>query len=85
MPSITVEGRNDDILRFTDLDGHCIPIMPMALWSMIKDAPGVYRFHFVGNLAIARANQLISRPPVHTVRLFVTRIYRWRIKLSTDK
>lgn len=47
LPSITVEGRNDDILRFTDLDGHCIPIMPMALWSVIKDTPGVYRFQAI--------------------------------------
>jgi phenylacetate-CoA ligase len=30
LPSITVEGRNDDILRFTNLDGYCVPILPMA-------------------------------------------------------
>ena len=47
LPSITVEGRNDDILRFTDLNGHWIPIMPMALWSVIKDTPGVYRFQAI--------------------------------------
>jgi phenylacetate-coenzyme A ligase PaaK-like adenylate-forming protein len=46
-PSITVEGRNDDILQFTDFDGHRIPIMPMALWSVIKDTPGVYRFQAI--------------------------------------
>jgi phenylacetate-coenzyme A ligase PaaK-like adenylate-forming protein len=47
LPSIKVEGRNDDILRFTGLDGHSIPIMPMALWSVIKDTPGVYRFQAI--------------------------------------
>jgi phenylacetate-coenzyme A ligase PaaK-like adenylate-forming protein len=47
LPSITVEGRNDDILRFTDMAGLCIPIMPMALWSVIKDTPGVYRFQAI--------------------------------------
>jgi phenylacetate-coenzyme A ligase PaaK-like adenylate-forming protein len=47
LPFITVEGRNDDILRFTDPDGHSIPIMPMALWSVIKDTPGVYRFQAI--------------------------------------
>jgi phenylacetate-coenzyme A ligase PaaK-like adenylate-forming protein len=47
LPSITVEGRNDDILRFTNLNGHSIPIMPMALWSVIKDTPGVYRFQAI--------------------------------------
>jgi phenylacetate-coenzyme A ligase PaaK-like adenylate-forming protein len=47
LPSITVEGRNDDILRFTDVNGHSVPIMPMALWSVIKDTPGVYRFQAI--------------------------------------
>lgn len=47
LPSITVEGRNDDILRFADKTGQCIPIMPMALWSVIKDTPGVYRFQAI--------------------------------------
>lgn len=40
----TGEGRNDDILRFTDMDGRNVPIMAMAMWSVIKDTPGVYRF-----------------------------------------
>lgn len=43
----TVEGRNDDILRFTDLSGHSVAIMPMALWSVVKDTPGVYRFQAI--------------------------------------
>lgn len=47
LPSITVEGRNDDILRFTNLVGHTVPIMPMALWSVIKDTPGAYRFQAI--------------------------------------
>ncbi len=47
LPSITVEGRNDDILRFTDMHGHGIPVMPMAMWSVIKDTPGVYRFQAI--------------------------------------
>lgn len=49
LPSITVEGRNDDILRFTNPDGHTVPIMPMALWSVIKDTPGAYRFQAIQN------------------------------------
>jgi phenylacetate-coenzyme A ligase PaaK-like adenylate-forming protein len=47
LPSITVEGRNDDILRFTNLGGQTVPIMPMALWSVIKDTPGAYRFQAI--------------------------------------
>ncbi len=47
LPSITVEGRNDDILRFTNPAGHTVPIMPMALWSVIKDTPGAHRFQAI--------------------------------------
>jgi phenylacetate-coenzyme A ligase PaaK-like adenylate-forming protein len=47
LPSIIVEGRNDDILRFTSLDGQHIPIAPMALWSVMEDTPGVYRFQAI--------------------------------------
>lgn len=47
LPSITVEGRNDDILRFTDMNGRTVAIMPMALWSVMKDTPGVYRFQAI--------------------------------------
>lgn len=47
LPSIIVEGRNDDILRFTNLNGQFVPIMPMALWSVVKDTPGVYRFQAI--------------------------------------
>ena len=47
LPSITVEGRNDEILRFTNPAGHTVPIMPMALWSVIKDTPGAYRFQAI--------------------------------------
>jgi len=47
LPSITVEGRNDDILRFTDMNGHSVPIMPMAMWSVIKDTARVYRFQAI--------------------------------------
>ena len=47
LPSISVEGRNDDILRFTNPDGQRVPIMPMALWSVIEDTPGAYRFQAI--------------------------------------
>jgi phenylacetate-coenzyme A ligase PaaK-like adenylate-forming protein len=47
LPSIVVEGRNDEILRFTNRDGSRVPIMPMALWSIVKDTPGAYRFQAI--------------------------------------
>jgi phenylacetate-coenzyme A ligase PaaK-like adenylate-forming protein len=47
LPAIRVEGRTDDILRFARPDGAGIPILPLALWSVIKETPGVYRFQAI--------------------------------------
>ena len=47
LPSIAVEGRNDEILRFRGPAGRLVAIMPMALWSVVKDTPGVFRFQAI--------------------------------------
>ena len=47
LPSIRVEGRSDEILRFTGPRGETVSIIPMALWSVIEDTPGVYRFQAI--------------------------------------
>jgi phenylacetate-coenzyme A ligase PaaK-like adenylate-forming protein len=44
LPAIRVEGRTDEILRFARPDGTRVPILPLALWSVIKETPGVHRF-----------------------------------------
>src|SRR5690606_26226061 len=47
LPAIRVEGRTDDILRFTRLDGTMVPVLPLALWSVIKETAGVQRFQAI--------------------------------------
>jgi phenylacetate-CoA ligase len=47
LPLIKVEGRTDEILRFKSPDGGLIPILPLALWSVIKETPGVLRFQAI--------------------------------------
>jgi phenylacetate-coenzyme A ligase PaaK-like adenylate-forming protein len=47
LPSMRVEGRSDEILRFTGPRGATVSIIPMALWSVIEDTPGVYRFQAI--------------------------------------
>ena len=41
LPVVNVEGRTDEILRFKACDGRSIPILPLALWSVLKETPGV--------------------------------------------
>jgi phenylacetate-coenzyme A ligase PaaK-like adenylate-forming protein len=47
LPVVNVEGRTDDILRFRSLDGQQIPVLPLALWSVLKETPGVLKFQAI--------------------------------------
>lgn len=47
LPAIRVEGRTDDVLRLVSSDGTVIPILPLALWSVLKETNGVSRFQVI--------------------------------------
>ena len=47
LPVAKVEGRTDEILRFTSPNGQIIPVFPLALWSVIKETPGIVRFQAI--------------------------------------
>lgn len=47
LPVINVEGRTDEILRFQSSTGQEIPVLPLALWSVIKETPGVLKFQAI--------------------------------------
>jgi phenylacetate-CoA ligase len=47
LPLIRLEGRTDEILRFQSSEGQPIPVLPLALWSVIKETPGVLRFQAI--------------------------------------
>lgn len=47
LPAIRVEGRTDDVLRLTAADGTVVPVLPLALWSVMKETPGLLRFQAI--------------------------------------
>ena len=47
LPLIKLEGRTDEILRFQSSEGQAVPVLPLALWSVIKETPGVLRFQAI--------------------------------------
>ncbi|HSV86700.1 MAG TPA: hypothetical protein VLH85_08990 [Levilinea sp.] len=47
LPVVKVEGRTDEILRFTAPGGQVVPVLPLALWSVLKETPGVLRFQAI--------------------------------------
>jgi phenylacetate-CoA ligase len=47
LPVVTLEGRTDETLRFQTVHGTAIPVLPLALWSVLKETPGVLKFQAI--------------------------------------
>ncbi len=47
LPTVRVIGRTDDILAFQSKSGVAVQVLPLALWSIVKETPGVLRFQAV--------------------------------------
>ena len=47
LPVIHLEGRTDEILRFKSSSGELIPVLPLAIWSVLKETPGVQKFQAI--------------------------------------
>lgn len=63
LPAIRVEGRTDEILRLARPDGTRVPVLPLALWSVIKETPGVYRFQVIQTGPAALRIRLETKTP----------------------
>jgi phenylacetate-coenzyme A ligase PaaK-like adenylate-forming protein len=53
LPAIQVEGRRDEILHFRSSNGKTVPLLPMALATVVEETPGVGSY------------QLLQTGPVH--------------------
>jgi len=47
LPSVRVIGRTDEILAFQSPNNTKVHILPLALWSVINETPGVLRFQAI--------------------------------------
>ncbi|HET7660137.1 MAG TPA: phenylacetate--CoA ligase family protein [Oryzihumus sp.] len=46
-PTVTVEGRTNDVLAFELPDGRVVRLLPLALGTVIEETPGVRRFQAI--------------------------------------
>ncbi len=46
-PAIRVEGRTDEILRLRAENESLVPVLPLGLWSVLKETPGLHRFQII--------------------------------------
>jgi phenylacetate-CoA ligase len=47
LPAIQVEGRQDDVLYLQAPDGESVPILPMALATVVEEVPCVTRYQII--------------------------------------
>jgi phenylacetate-CoA ligase len=43
LPAIRVSGRSDDVLQLRATDGHTVSVLPLAIGTVMEEAPGVRR------------------------------------------
>lgn len=46
-PAIRVDGRTDEVLHLRAENGQVVPVLPLAIWAVIKETPGVLRFQVI--------------------------------------
>ncbi|HEX6248290.1 MAG TPA: AMP-binding protein [Nocardioidaceae bacterium] len=46
-PTVTVEGRTNDVLVLPTADGGTVPVLPLAVETVVEETPGVHRFQLV--------------------------------------
>jgi phenylacetate-CoA ligase len=47
LPAVLVEGRCDDVLTLHDAAGHAVPLVPLAITTVVEEAAHVHRFQVV--------------------------------------
>lgn len=62
LPVVEVEGRTDEILRFRSSSGQFVPVLPLALWSVLKETPGVLKFQAIQTSPDELKIRLESKP-----------------------
>ena len=66
LPAVQVIGRTDEILAFRSPNGIFIRVLPLALWSVIKETPGVLRFQVIQTGPAKLRIRLETKKPPHT-------------------
>jgi len=62
LPTIQVEGRRDDVLYLQTPDSISVPILPMALATVVEEVPGVTRYQII-HTAPTELSLRIEAPP----------------------
>lgn len=70
LPSITVQGRRDDVVRFTDPSGQVVALPPLALGSVSNEVAGVRRAQLVQTSSQTLNVRLVCEPGTDADRIW---------------
>jgi phenylacetate-CoA ligase len=62
LPTVTVEGRTDDVLTFGSNTGPPVTVLPLAVVTLVEGIPGVHRFQLIQTGRTALTVRLESEP-----------------------
>ena len=62
LPTVTVQGRTDDVLTFESDTGAPVTVLPLAIGTLVEGIPGVHRFQLIQTGRAALTVRLESKP-----------------------
>lgn len=84
LPSVRVEGRQSDILFFTTSDGRVVRVLPLALSTVVEEAPAVKSFQLIQREPLAVSLRLEPEPGAAGQETWVTVAERLQVYLSNQ-
>ena len=84
LPAIKVEGRRDDILYLQTPDGMSIPILPMALATVVEEVPGVTRYQIIQTAPAELSLRIEASPGTENLQVGELVTHRLREYLRTQ-
>lgn len=70
LPTVAVEGRTNDMLVFQQAPGARVTVLPLALGTVVEDAPGVHRFQAIQVAPMSLAVRIEPKPGADPVAVW---------------
>ncbi len=84
LPTMRVEGRRDEILHLTNAEGILIPLLPMALSTVVEETPGVRTFQLIQVAPTTLGIRLTAIPGMDVADVWTTVCHRLHTYLSSQ-
>lgn len=84
LPTMRVEGRQDEILQLPTREGHVIPLVPMALSTVVEEAAEVRRYQLIQTGPTTLRIRLEALPGADEAQVWMALVKRLRVYFSAQ-